>query len=39
MSNLGKVYELDIAKKVKNSYPVVYENKTRIYCKNTVPMT
>lgn len=33
MSNLGKVYELDIAKKVKNSYPVVYENKTRIYCK------
>lgn len=33
MSNLGKVYELNFKNGTKQVYPVVYENKSRYYCK------
>lgn len=33
MSNLGTVYEINLATGMKNTYPVVYRNKTKIFCK------
>ena len=33
MSNLGTVYEINLSSGYKNVYPVVYRNKSKLYCK------
>ena len=33
MSNLGTVYEISLGGGYKNIYPVVYRNKSKLYCK------
>jgi len=33
MSNLGTVYEISLSGGYKNIYPVVYKNKTKLFCK------
>lgn len=33
MSNLGTVYEISLYSGTKNIYPVVYKNKSKLYCK------
>lgn len=33
MSNLGTVYEISLGGGYKNIYPVVYKNKTKLFCK------